>query len=237
MKPDVPALLPGGLIPIGGQAADLSVKQWEPLCRLCASVNASPVYFALLWSICVPSLLQMALDEEYETMVRLLSWIRAHSCSCSPLSPSHPLLSCSACRIWLSGPTPAATIVSSVRGIRGGSNTSYTPGSRSQSAGCVDDAGNLMLWTGFGDGTYAGDVWRLNPTTLVNTWLAGAISANSLPNYSAGQGTALSGSTVAFGGRLSPSGWWSQGAFWMFGGQKSDGVNTAHDLSERVATF
>jgi hypothetical protein len=102
-----------------------------------------------------------------------------------------------------------------VYGTKGVAAPGNIPGGRWGPATWTDGSGNLWLFGGQGiDGSFnAGllnDLWRLNPTTQVWTWMSGSKVVNQKGVYS---GSATPGA------RWSPASWTdNSGNFWLFGG-------------------
>jgi hypothetical protein len=118
-------------------------------------------------------------------------------------------------RVWLL--TGAVVIYPT----RGSATSSSTPGPRTQSTAAADTYGNLYLWGGTA-ASFLGDVWSFSTTSLLWKYLAGSSSMTpSSPDYSAGKLMAISGASVAAGGRMQGVCWWSNNTLYLFGGSLS----------------
>jgi hypothetical protein len=120
---------------------------------------------------------------------------------------------------WVKGSsTPNA---SGVYGTKGSASSTTTPGSRFESVGWSDGAGNLYLFGGTQTG-YPGDedfndFWKYSISANQWTWLGGAATTNVAGTY----GTEGVPATANIpGSRYLMTAWTdSSGNFWLFGGQ------------------
>jgi hypothetical protein len=67
-------------------------------------------------------------------------------------------------------------------------------------SGAIDNNGLMWLWGGTSSSSY-NDVWSFDPVILHWTFRAGTFTKKSLPAYSAGLQTEISGATAPAGGR------------------------------------
>jgi hypothetical protein len=107
------------------------------------------------------------------------------------------------CRVWVAGAS-ATTMMTPVWNTRNVANVTSTPGSRRETCGVVDSAGNLLLYGGVGAQMY-NDLWSFNPTTLTWVWRAGSQNFNQQPDLSKGKFSPYNGTTIAAGSRQQPT--------------------------------
>jgi hypothetical protein len=102
-------------------------------------------------------------------------------------------------RVWLQGSssTSAANF-----GTRRVASSTSSPGSRNSACGAAGLNGELWLVAGamYNGVSNNGDLWKYDTNTSLWSWQASA-SGGGIPNYSAGKGVALPGSSTAAGGR------------------------------------
>ena len=124
---------------------------------------------------------------------------------------------------WVSGSSTAGA--TGVYGTQGTADSANVPGARYYATGCVDSAGNLWLFGGFGKGASGtgslNDLWKFDGSQW--TWVSGSTTPAATGVYGT-KGTAAA--TNVPGARNHCSAWSdSSGNLWLFGGEDSDKSN------------
>lgn len=120
---------------------------------------------------------------------------------------------------WISGSKTVNQ--AGVYGVRGTSNPSNFPGARGGAISWLDSGGTFWLFGGGGADSVGGpirlnDLWSLDPTTLLWTWMAGSDGWDQLGSYGT-QGVVNWSSTP--GARAGATPWIdAHGNLWLFGG-------------------
>jgi len=116
---------------------------------------------------------------------------------------------------WVSG-SDAYSSRGAVKGSKGESGPTFTPGPRWQAGATTDASGNFWLYGGMSTFFFEGDLWKYDVTLGQWAWWGGTTGAQSDPVYS--------GSSAQPGSRADAALWGdSGGGLWLFGGmnQKS----------------
>ncbi|MBV9962617.1 MAG: T9SS type A sorting domain-containing protein [Parafilimonas sp.] len=120
---------------------------------------------------------------------------------------------------WVSGDSISS--VSSIYGIKNVSSPTNRPGSRIESASCIDANGNLWMFggSGLGAGTHnslLNDLWKYDISSKQWTWVSGDSLTDSYGVYGTKQ---VESSGNKIGARTSSAMWVDKnGIFWIFGG-------------------
>ena len=126
---------------------------------------------------------------------------------------------------WMGG--PSSGMQAQVTGTLGQSAAGNIPAARYQSVTWTDKSGNLWLFGGAINSSYAGtidavldDLWQFNPTLNEWAWMGGSTTANQPGVYGA-MGTVSSQNIP--GSREGAAGWTDKnGNLWLFGGYGFD---------------
>jgi N-acetylneuraminic acid mutarotase len=122
---------------------------------------------------------------------------------------------------WVSGSNSAGGNQSGTYGTMGTATSTNMPGSRFETIGWIDAAGNIWIFGGVGydvsgNKGFLNDLWKYNPSINQWTWMSGS-STNGAAGVYGTIGTAaatnIPGSRYAAGAAMDAS-----GNFWLFGG-------------------
>jgi hypothetical protein len=135
--------------------------------------------------------------------------------------------------IWEGG--PQSTLDNGSYGTQGASANTNWPGARGGGMAWTDGSGNVWMFGGrpsLAGTNFFNDLWMLNPTTGLWTWVSGPSGANATAgNYGSSPG--IDASTNQPGGRWLSGGWVdTSGHLWMFGGNGYDSAGTLGDLGD-----
>jgi len=133
---------------------------------------------------------------------------------------------------WMAGSKSVPVLTDGTGGQTGvyGPSGTLAPGGRNGARNWTDSSGNLWLfggqgWDGGGNYGLLNDLWKLNPSTSVWTWMGGSSTAGQSGAYSSGANNP--------GGRYYAHSWAdANGNLWLFGGWGYDAAGTAGELND-----
>jgi N-acetylneuraminic acid mutarotase len=136
---------------------------------------------------------------------------------------------------WVSGSNTSGA--HGVYGTKGASAPGNVPGARNSAVSCIDTAGNLWLFGGYGISTGPGwdslnDLWKYNPTSGQWTWISGSNNIGVFAAAAYGtQGVAAAENVP--GSRSGAVSWIdAHGELWLFGGYAFDSVGRAGTIND-----
>lgn len=124
---------------------------------------------------------------------------------------------------WMAGTDIANHM--GVYGTKGVADPANFPGSRQGAVSWLDSEGRFWLFGGdFATASpalsYRNDLWRLDPSTLVWTWMSGESDYGSHGSYGR---KGMAGPASGPGGRYGAASWTGpDGKFWLFGGERGN---------------
>jgi N-acetylneuraminic acid mutarotase len=130
---------------------------------------------------------------------------------------------------WVSGSNNTGGNQGGVYGTRGTAASTNVPGSRFETIGWIDAAGNIWIFGGVGyDGAgktgFLNDLWKYNPSTNQWTWMSGS-STNGAAGVYGTEGAPAAANTPGsrYGAAAAMD---ASGNFWLFGGGYGTFIST-----------